>query len=66
MQWLLQELEDGAKPAEACSEWFLRPVDDSKAEPGNVKSTGEIIRMAERVLMLDEDEIPSGSLRHDT
>lgn len=47
-------------------EWFLRPVDDSKEEPGNVKSTGEIIRMAERVLALDEDEIPGGSLRHDT
>lgn len=47
-------------------EWFLRPVDDSKEEPGNVKSTGEIIGMAERVLALDEDEIPSGSLRHDT
>jgi hypothetical protein len=48
------------------SEWFLRPVDDSKAEPGNVKSAGEIIRMAERVLALDESEIPNGSLRHDT
>lgn len=47
-------------------EWFLRPVDDSKEEPGNVKSTGEIIRMAGRVLALDEDEIPQGSLRHDT
>lgn len=47
-------------------EWFLRPVDDSKEEPGNVKSTDEIIRMAERVLALDEDEIPTGSLRHDT
>ncbi|MBB6223690.1 ATP-grasp domain-containing protein [Rhizobium leguminosarum] len=47
-------------------EWFLRPVDDSKEEPGNVKSTGEIIRMAERVLTLDEDEIPTGSLRQDT
>lgn len=47
-------------------EWFLRPVDDSKEEPGNVKSTGEIIRMAGRVLVLDEEEIPKGSLRHDT
>jgi ATP-grasp domain-containing protein len=46
--------------------WFLRPVDDSKEEPGNVKSTGEILRMAERVLKLDENEIPNGSLRHDT
>lgn len=48
------------------SEWFLRPVDDSKEEPGNVKSTNEIIRMAENVLALDEAEIPNGSLRHDT
>jgi ATP-grasp domain-containing protein len=46
--------------------WFLHPVDDSKEEPGNVKSTGEILRMAERVLRLDENEIPNGSLRHDT
>jgi hypothetical protein len=48
------------------TDWFLRPVDDSKEEPGNVKSTGEIIRMAETVLTLGEDEIPKGSLRHDT
>lgn len=47
-------------------EWFLRPVEDSKEEPGNVKPTGEIIRMAEKILTLDEDEIPKGSLRHDT
>jgi ATP-grasp domain, R2K clade family 3 len=47
-------------------QWFLRPVDDSKEEAGNVKSTSEIIRMAEKVLMLEEDEIPNGSLRHDT
>lgn len=47
-------------------EWFLRPVDDSKEEPGNVKPTAEIIRMASGVLALDETEIPDGSLRHDT
>ncbi|CTQ55982.1 hypothetical protein LP7551_04538 [Roseibium album] len=47
-------------------EWFLRPVDDSKEEPGNVKSTDEILGMADRVLRLDENEIPNGSLRHDT
>lgn len=46
--------------------WFLRPVDDSKEEPGNVKSTSEIIRLAENVLALNEDDIPHGSLRHDT
>lgn len=55
-----------ARLADDGTEWFLRPVDDSKEEPGNVKTAGEIIRMAERVLVLDEDEIPSGSLRHDT
>ncbi|MBB3656461.1 hypothetical protein FHX15_001689 [Rhizobium sp. BK650] len=55
-----------ARLADDGSEWFLRPVDDSKEEPGNVKTVGEIIRMAKRVLVLDEDEIPQGSLRHDT
>ena len=48
------------------SDWFLRPVEDSKEEPGNVKSTGEIIQLANKVLALDEAEIPNGSLRHDT
>lgn len=46
--------------------WFIRPVDDSKEEPGNVKATDEILRMAENVIALKEDEIPNGSLRHDT
>lgn len=47
-------------------EWFLRPVDDSKEEPGNVRRAEDIIRMAQKVLALGEDEIPAGSLRHDT
>ncbi len=47
-------------------DWFLRPVEDSKEEPGNVKSTGEIIDLANKVLALDEREIPKGSLRPDT
>ncbi|MEP0521922.1 MAG: ATP-grasp domain-containing protein [Hyphomicrobiales bacterium] len=46
--------------------WFLRPVKDSKEEPGNIKSTGEIIALANKVLALEEHEIPKGSLRHDT
>ncbi|MEP3629067.1 MAG: ATP-grasp domain-containing protein [Hyphomicrobiales bacterium] len=46
--------------------WFLRPVEDSKEEPGNVKSTSEIIDLANKVLALEENEIPNGSLRHDT
>lgn len=47
-------------------DWFLRPVDDAKQEPGNVKSSAEIRNLANRVLALDEHEIPNGSLRHDT
>ncbi|MBO9411972.1 MULTISPECIES: ATP-grasp domain-containing protein [unclassified Ruegeria] len=46
--------------------WFLRPVDDSKEVPGTVKTTQEIIALAQNVLGLGEDEIPKGSLRHDT
>ena len=46
--------------------WFLRPVEDSKEEPGNVKTSGEIIKLANKVLALEEQEIPKGSLRHDT
>lgn len=55
-----QQLVDDGK------DYFLRPVDDSKAEPGNVKSSAEIIALAEKVLCLSENEIPNGSLRHDT
>lgn len=47
-------------------DWFLRPVADSKEEPGNVKTSREIIQLAHKVLALDETEIPNGSLRHDT
>lgn len=47
-------------------EWFLRPVEDAKQEPGNVKTSADIHAMAARVLQLDESEIPEGSLRHDT
>lgn len=47
-------------------QWFMRPVDDSKEEPGKVRGTAEIVALAERVLALEVDEIPRGSLRHDT
>ncbi|MEP0566072.1 MAG: ATP-grasp domain-containing protein, partial [Paracoccaceae bacterium] len=47
-------------------DWFLRPVDDSKEVPGTVKSTSEIIELANKVLALEEHEITKGSLRHDT
>ncbi|MEL6767408.1 MAG: ATP-grasp domain-containing protein [Pseudomonadota bacterium] len=46
--------------------WFMRPVDDSKEAPGRVYEAGEIIALAERVTRLEADEIPHGSLRHDT
>ncbi|WP_253261261.1 MULTISPECIES: ATP-grasp domain-containing protein [unclassified Roseobacter] len=46
--------------------WFMRPVEDSKEEPGKVLSNQEVIALAEKVLALDEVEIPQGSLRHDT
>ncbi|MEL6480893.1 MAG: ATP-grasp domain-containing protein [Pseudomonadota bacterium] len=46
--------------------WFMRPVDDSKETPGRVYEAAQIIALAEKVLTLGEDEIPQGSLRHDT
>ncbi|MEM9761290.1 MAG: ATP-grasp domain-containing protein [Pseudomonadota bacterium] len=46
--------------------WFMRPVDDSKAAPGRVYEARQLIALAEKVLTLGEDEIPQGSLRHDT
>ena len=47
-------------------QWFMRPVDDSKEYPGKVCHTSEIIAVAQRVLALDPDDIPRGSLCHDT
>ena len=46
--------------------WFLRPIDDSKEAPGQVKTTGDIIDLAKKVIALGDHEIPKGSLRHDT
>lgn len=46
--------------------WFLRPVDDSNETPGAVRTSAEIVEMANQVLALDEAEIPKGSLGHDT
>ena len=46
--------------------WFMRPVDDSKEEPGRVRSQSEIRELADKVLKLDVEDIPRGSLRHDT
>jgi hypothetical protein len=46
--------------------WFLRPVEDSKELPGTVKSSTEILEIARKVLALDPEDLPQGSLRHDT
>ena len=54
------------KLADDGRDWFVRPVDDSKEEPGNVKPARVIVELAQQVLALDETEIPKGSLRHDT
>lgn len=51
---------------DTAEEWFVRPVGDSKELPGKVISTGTLLRIARRVLALGEEEIPPGSLRHDT
>ncbi|MEJ6395567.1 ATP-grasp domain-containing protein [Gymnodinialimonas sp. 2305UL16-5] len=48
------------------SQWFIRPVEDSKEVAGLVRSTGEIIDLVQKVLALDVADIPNGALRHDT
>lgn len=45
---------------------FIRPVSDSKEVAGSVKSRGEIIELAKKVLSINPDEIPGGSMEHDT
>lgn len=54
------------KLADDGTDWFLRPVEDSKEEPGRVRSAEDIIALAHKVLTLNEEDIPQGSLRHDT
>jgi len=44
----------------------MRPVADSKEEPGRVYTTEDLIALAEKVCRLDINEIPRGALRHDT
>lgn len=46
--------------------WFIRPVEDSKEIAGTVKTSGEIITLAKGVLKLPPEDLPGGSLRHDT
>ncbi|MEM1389084.1 MAG: ATP-grasp domain-containing protein [Pseudomonadota bacterium] len=48
------------------AEWFVRPVSDSKEQPGKVLEAREIRAIASKVIALHESEIPIGSLRHDT
>lgn len=45
---------------------FVRPVSDSKEIAGTVMSTAELVQTAQNVLSIDEDDIPGGSLSHDT
>lgn len=47
-------------------DWFMRPEDDSKAEPGRVRAAAEIRALAARVARLSDGEIPLGALRNDT
>lgn len=46
--------------------WFIRPVADSKEQAGNVKAAADIRETARKVMALDAEEIPNGSLRPDT
>jgi hypothetical protein len=47
-------------------QWFIRPVGDDKEVAGNVRSAARIREMARKVMALDAEETPEGSLRHDT
>ncbi|MEM6588278.1 MAG: ATP-grasp domain-containing protein [Pseudomonadota bacterium] len=60
----LRDIPD--KLAQDARNWFMRPVEDSKEEPGRVWAAGQIHELARKVMALEEDEIPKGSLRHDT
>ncbi len=60
----LAELPDRLDDPDAL--WFLRPVEDSKELAGTVKSTAEILEIARKVLALPAEDLPRGSLRHDT
>lgn len=46
--------------------WFVRPVADSKELAGSVMEAAEIRRLAGKVLSLPKDQLPNGSLSHDT
>jgi hypothetical protein len=46
--------------------WFMRPVADSKEEPGRVWHAKDIHTLAQKVLNLPKEHLISGSLGHDT
>jgi hypothetical protein len=46
--------------------WFLRPVADGKEQAGRVRPASEIFEIARKVMTLDPEEIPHGSLRPET
>jgi hypothetical protein len=45
---------------------FVRPVSDSKEIAGTVMTSSELVETSRRVLALRPEEIPGGSLSHDT
>lgn len=45
---------------------FVRPVSDSKEIAGVVMSTAELVQTAQNVLGIDVEDIPGGSLSHET
>ncbi|MFV0473595.1 MAG: ATP-grasp domain-containing protein [Pikeienuella sp.] len=47
-------------------QWFTRPVGDGKEQPGNVRTAAEILDTARKVMSLDPNDIPDGSLHPDT
>ena len=55
-----------AKLVDDGSYWFIRPVADSKELAGDVKAASDIRDTARKIMALDADEIPNGSLRPDT
>lgn len=55
-----------SKLPQADQHWFIRPVADSKEQAGSVRAVATIRETARKVMALDPDEIPNGSLRPDT
>jgi len=61
---LIREIE--AKLPDDGRHWFIRPVADSKELAGTVRAASEIRETSRKVMALDADEIPNGSLCPDT